>query len=91
MRKALVSACSSVLLGLCVYLQAEPSRTEDDTVKIRVRLVDAEGRPIDALRARRRHHDADRPARRGEPRRVGRERATDDWRRVRRRCVPRNP
>ena len=30
------------LLGLCVYLQAEPRNTEEDFVKIRIRLVDAE-------------------------------------------------
>ena len=42
MRKALISAFSAGLLGLCVYLQAEASRADGDAVKVRVRLVDAE-------------------------------------------------
>jgi hypothetical protein len=41
MRKTLVSAFSVGLLGLCVYLQADPPETGDDAVKVRVRLVDA--------------------------------------------------
>src|SRR5439155_11560470 len=42
MRKLLLSALSAVVIGLCVYLQAEPPKKEEETVKIRVRLVDAQ-------------------------------------------------
>ena len=41
MRKTLVAVFSVALLGLCVYLRAEPSKDEA-TLKVRVRLVDAE-------------------------------------------------
>jgi hypothetical protein len=41
-RKILVSAFSVGLLSLCVYLQADPPKTNEDAVKIRVKLVDAE-------------------------------------------------
>jgi hypothetical protein len=41
MRKMLVVAFTAGLLGLCVYLQAEPPQKED-AVKVRVRLVDTE-------------------------------------------------
>jgi hypothetical protein len=47
MRKTLVSAFTAGLLGLCVFLQAQPPRKEDDSVKLRVRLVDAQtGKPV---------------------------------------------
>jgi hypothetical protein len=42
MRKLLVLALTAGFLGLCIYLQAEPSPRADDTVKLRVRLVDAD-------------------------------------------------
>jgi hypothetical protein len=42
MRKVLVAAFIAGLLGLCVYLQAEPPGKEGDAVKVHVRLVDAE-------------------------------------------------
>jgi hypothetical protein len=42
MRKVLISAISAALIGLCAYLQVEPSRADDDAVKVRVRLVDAD-------------------------------------------------
>jgi hypothetical protein len=41
MRKILVAVLSVGLLGLCVYLRAEPAK-EEAAVKVRVRLVDAE-------------------------------------------------
>ncbi|MCI0705295.1 MAG: CehA/McbA family metallohydrolase [Planctomycetia bacterium] len=40
MRKLLVPVFSAGILGVCLYLQADPPKTED--VKIRVRLVDAD-------------------------------------------------
>ncbi len=42
MRKAFVTSLCAGLLGLCVYLQAEPPKKDEDPVKIRVRLVDAD-------------------------------------------------
>jgi hypothetical protein len=42
MRKTLLWALSTGLLGLCVYLQPEPSRAGADGVKMRLRLVDAD-------------------------------------------------
>src|SRR4051812_23130966 len=42
MRKLLVIAVTAGFLGLCVYLQAEPSPREDEAVKIRVKLIEAE-------------------------------------------------
>jgi hypothetical protein len=42
MRKPLVVVICAGVLGLCVYLQAEPPKKEEDRVKLRVRLVDAE-------------------------------------------------
>jgi len=42
MRKVLLWAFALSLIGLCVYLQAEPSRAEPDGIKIRLRLVDAD-------------------------------------------------
>jgi hypothetical protein len=41
MRKPLVLALTSGLLALCVYLQARPPQ-QDEVVKVRVKLVDAE-------------------------------------------------
>ncbi len=41
MRKTLALGFCVSVLGLCVYLQAEPPKKEDDTVKLRVRLMDA--------------------------------------------------
>lgn len=41
MRRIVLAAFSVGLLGLCVYLRAEPAK-EADTVQVRVRLVDAE-------------------------------------------------
>src|SRR5262245_16120582 len=41
MRKLLVLVFSASLLSLCVYLQAEPTRKDED-VKLRVKLVDAD-------------------------------------------------
>jgi hypothetical protein len=50
MRRILLWAVSVGLLGLCVYLQAEPSRAESDGVKVRMRLVDAEtGKPMPGI------------------------------------------
>jgi len=42
MRKTLLWSFSAGVLGLCVYLQAEPSRADADGVQLRLRLVDAE-------------------------------------------------
>ena len=42
MRKLLVLAFTAGAVGLCVYLQAISSPKADETVKLRVRLVDAE-------------------------------------------------
>ncbi len=42
MRKMLGVAVSVGLLGLCVYLQADPLKNEDDALKVRVKLVDAD-------------------------------------------------
>lgn len=41
MRKLLVLVCSAGLLGLCVYLQAEQPKKDEDA-KLRVKLVDAD-------------------------------------------------
>ncbi|HJZ90990.1 MAG TPA: CehA/McbA family metallohydrolase [Gemmataceae bacterium] len=50
MRKILLWSFSAGLLGLCVYLQAGPSRAQDDGVKIRVRLMDADGgKPVPGI------------------------------------------
>lgn len=42
MRKALLLAFTVGILSLCVYLQADPPKKEDDAVKVCVQLVDAE-------------------------------------------------
>jgi hypothetical protein len=42
MRKAILLAFTCCVLGLCIYLQAEPARMEEDTAKLRIQLVDAD-------------------------------------------------
>src|SRR5262245_44352825 len=42
MRKLLVAVCTLGLLGLCIHLQAQAPKTSEDSVKVRVRMVDAE-------------------------------------------------
>jgi hypothetical protein len=49
MRKVLIATLSVGLLSLCVYLRADPPKT-DDAVKVRFRLVDAEtDKPIPGI------------------------------------------
>src|SRR5262245_4373154 len=42
MRKLLVATFTVGLLGLCVYLHAQAPKVSEDTLKVRVRLVNAE-------------------------------------------------
>ncbi len=42
MRKAGLLAFTTLILGLCIYLQADPPKKDDEAVKVRVRLVDAD-------------------------------------------------
>jgi hypothetical protein len=42
MRKLILCICSAGVLGLCVYLQADSPKTDADTVKVQVQLLDAD-------------------------------------------------
>jgi hypothetical protein len=42
MRKLLVAACTLGLLGLCIHLQAQAPKTSEDSVKVHVRMQDAD-------------------------------------------------
>jgi hypothetical protein len=50
MRKIIVAAVSVGLLCLCVYLQADPPKSDENAIRIRVKLVDAEtGKSISGI------------------------------------------